>query len=534
MDPEALVRILRTYDASVDGAAVKAAFRDARSAEFLRWATVHLTPDTLLSPDELEQYAALEELGLAEKLAMSSDLTAARVLSDQEVKEAIEELNRSTQAITRQTDTLKQQQEALHRLVKGAHQGSEERAALEAGQTRKWEAQRSELASARAQTEELSEALDSRVLELDQRSSGAGGAIQKTVDALFHSDDKLLSSLQKLGFELETEDPEVQGDVAMLRETCARLIKFTVEGIRTRLDRIYLESLEVPPQSSASNRVSLDEVSTLQEELESLYAEILPVAQMSAEQQFLEPALKALAAKNGQSLAKSAQATSYIHECLDYLIDRVQDLMARLEAFQAFQLAADAVLEIARAELATKVAESTSTEVTQKHGTSQQDVMSPARPRPKQRPRYSSGTAGIGEEPPLEEILRALAISSPQGEEGAPADLEAHVRELSSTLAGRRAKVDDVAQNVQETFETAAIKQVTDAKLAIQLIRDSILAESPYGEVRLVDPEIEGSIAVLSQELGNVDEKLKLVDADVTKLRGRNPKRDELITRWGS
>lgn len=91
-----------------------------------------------------------------------------------------------------------------------------------------------------------------------------------------------------------------------------RLIKFTVEGIRTKLDRIYLESLELSAQSGATNRVPPDEVTTLQEELESLYAEILPVAQMSTEQQFLEPALKSLAAKNGHGLAKSAQATSYV------------------------------------------------------------------------------------------------------------------------------------------------------------------------------------------------------------------------------
>lgn len=91
-----------------------------------------------------------------------------------------------------------------------------------------------------------------------------------------------------------------------------RLIKFTVEGIRTKLDRIYLESLEASAQSGATTRVAADEVSALQEELESLYAEILPVAQMSTEQQFLEPVLKSLAAKNGQGMARSAQATSYV------------------------------------------------------------------------------------------------------------------------------------------------------------------------------------------------------------------------------
>ncbi len=275
------------------------------------------------------RYAALEESGLAERLAVSSDLTAARVLSDQEIRDAIEELNRSTQAITHHTETLKLQQEALDRLVDAARQSSEERVVREAGQARKWQAQRRDLASsvctARSrpvafawvctdaqQAGELSQTLSSRITELEQQTTGAGATIQQTVDTLFRSDDKLLSSLQKLGWELETEDASEQKDVAVLRETCARLIKFTVEGIRTKLDRLFLESLELPAQAGAANRVSSGEVSALQEELESLYAEILPVAQMSTEQQFLEPALKGLAAKNGRGMARSAQATSYV------------------------------------------------------------------------------------------------------------------------------------------------------------------------------------------------------------------------------
>ncbi|KAK4135275.1 hypothetical protein BT67DRAFT_270310 [Trichocladium antarcticum] len=531
MDAESLVRTLRAYDPSTDAAAVKAAFSDPKSLDksrdFVRWAARHLTPDTLLSADELDQYAAVEESGLAERLAMSSHRTDARVLSDHEIQNAIHELNRSTQAITRHTETLKQQRDAFERLADGARQAREERAAVEAGQSQKWEGQRRHLASA---TDELSQSLGARTLGLEQHSSAAESTIQQTVDTLFRSDDRLLDSLQKLGWELETENPEEKDRVVMLRETCARLIKFTVEGIRTRLDRIYLESLELAAQPGATRRATPDEVSSLQEELESLYAEILPVAQMSTEQEFLEPALKALAAKNGHGLVKSAQATSYIHDCLDYLIDRAHDLMARLEAFQGYQLAADAVLDIARFELAREAA--VSTPLPRRPTVDQQNGMSPVRPKQKHQPTDSDSTAGIGAEPPLQEILRTLAISLPQEDESA-VDVQGPVPQLASTLAGRRSKAEDVARNVQETFESAAAKQIEDGKLAIQLVRDSILAESPFGEVRLVDPEIEGSIAVLSQELANVDGKLRAVDARLPKLRGRDPKRDELIRRWG-
>jgi len=46
--------------------------------------------------------------------------------------------------------------------------------------------------------------------------------VKQTAEGILHSDDKLLSSLQKLGWELETQDPEEQDNVVTLRETCAR------------------------------------------------------------------------------------------------------------------------------------------------------------------------------------------------------------------------------------------------------------------------------------------------------------------------
>jgi hypothetical protein len=219
-----------------------------------------------------------------------------------------------------------------------------------------------------------------------------------------------------------------------------------------------------------------------------------------------------------------------IHDCLDYLIDRARDLSARLEAFRAYQGAATAVLDIANAELA---AQRQAEEAAARQRAAQQAFVSPAKPRPKQPPNPISSRAGLSEDSPLEEILRTIAISLPAQEDG-PADQQSAIRELATALATRRAKLEDVAHNAQESFERAAIRQVADGKLAIQMVRDSILAESPFGEVRLLDTEMEGSIAVLAQELAKVDEKLKRVDADMVKLRGRNAKRDELVSRWGS
>lgn len=148
--------------------------------------------------------------------------------------------------------------------------------------------------------------------ELDQGIKDSRKDLTSIVDEVLQSDDKLLSSLQKLGWELETEDREETENVAQLREICARLIKYTVECIRTKLDRSFLESLRSFSKSGAEDRAPGEDIAALQDELESLYSEILPVAQMSVEQQWLEPSLRSLSAKTGQGLGHAAGSIQYV------------------------------------------------------------------------------------------------------------------------------------------------------------------------------------------------------------------------------
>lgn len=163
-----------------------------------------------------------------------------------------------------------------------------------------------------SQVELLSQGVDYRISDLDQGTKELGRELTVVVGEVLQSDDKLLGSLQKLGWELETEDPEETENVGQLREICARLIKYTVECIRTKLDRSYLESLEAFTKSGSENQAPKEELGALQEELESLYSEILPVAQMSVEQQWLEPSLRSLSAQTGQGVGHATEAIQYV------------------------------------------------------------------------------------------------------------------------------------------------------------------------------------------------------------------------------
>ena len=54
------------------------------------------------------------------------------------------------------------------------------------------------------------------------QSKAASSSLHQTADELLRADDKVLSSLQKLGRELDPEDMEEEETVAEIRDMCMR------------------------------------------------------------------------------------------------------------------------------------------------------------------------------------------------------------------------------------------------------------------------------------------------------------------------
>lgn len=79
--------------------------------------------------------------------------------------------------------------------------------------------------------------MEYRVADLEQIAKDSRSNLKKTTDTVFQSDDKLLSSLQKLGWELEQQDPEEEKTIEKLRETSMRYVTtFVSHSINTDLD----------------------------------------------------------------------------------------------------------------------------------------------------------------------------------------------------------------------------------------------------------------------------------------------------------
>ncbi|KAL2753021.1 hypothetical protein ACRALDRAFT_2061376 [Sodiomyces alcalophilus JCM 7366] len=537
VDVATLSGLLRKFDTGIriDDSALKAALDDpTHGPAFKEWASLHLGPDNLLSQGELALYSSLDQSGEVDQLVASEDLTVVPAVTEEELRTAIEELDRSTASITRQTETLKQHHNALAKLIDGDAKAADTRARLAEKRAAKQDAERKRLVTT---VEDLSRELSFRVTDLEHQSKAADDDLSRIVDELLHSDDKLLSSLQKLGWELDPEDPKETQNVERLREICMRLIKSVVETTRTKLDRLYLEALHTAPRHGDA---SAEDVKALQEEVESLYAEILPVAQMSTEQQYLEPALKSVSAKNGQSINRMAVAVVYINACLDHLLGRLDSLSPHISTLRSHQAAVSDLADLIKTHLAVPSVSPSKT-------APPPQPESPIRVRrdAASKSSWDRRSSGLPEESPLEALFRMLAIdvapssasSSSQRLGPAASDWDA-IPILARTLAEREAKADDVALNAQESFEQATAAHLADARRAVQLLRDSVLAESPFGpDVKLVDPDIEGSITVLGQEVAKVQARVDEIQSARSPAGRKNwaqsGKQREMVERWG-
>ncbi|PQE10819.1 vacuolar H+ Ca2+ exchanger protein [Rutstroemia sp. NJR-2017a BBW] len=476
------------------------------------WISKYLGPETLLTRDEIALYNELVKSGQAKKLEEAQDLSAICDLNDDQLKTAIYELQLSTAAIKKQSETLRQQQNALALLVKSNTKNSKARSEANSRQLQKWEAEKEQVNSA---LEELSQGLMYQISDMEQQSKSSQSDVKQTVDGILKGDDKLLASLQKLAADLDPGSKEDDELIDRIRDLCARYIKHTVDGMRTKLDRIYLEALG-NPAGPDSNNVNEQEMKDLQEELESLYSEVLPVAQMSAEQQYLEPALREIALRSNQGQERSYQAMKYIQECLNFLVKRTKVYAEHLEQYQSHQMAVKFAIECAKKELQLQASAQPSKPAS--HGRKQSITQSISR---KTRRRSSMFEEMDAEQ----QILRNLGIALPT-----ESDPDESYGYLEGVLRERAAKVNSHAANLESATEATISSHIRNADVTLQLLHNALQADSVYGEVQLLDPDIISSFNTFEDEIQSLRDSLDAMD--LQKLQAKNPHKEQLIERW--
>lgn len=80
-----------------------------------------------------------------DQLADSHDLSYVQAVTEEDLRLAIEQLGQSTEAIDKQTETLRQQRDALSRMIKRQAENKARRREMERAQKRSKDVQRAQL-----------------------------------------------------------------------------------------------------------------------------------------------------------------------------------------------------------------------------------------------------------------------------------------------------------------------------------------------------------------------------------------------------
>ncbi|KFY63021.1 hypothetical protein V496_04293 [Pseudogymnoascus sp. VKM F-4515 (FW-2607)] len=490
---------------------------------FKTWIMDTVDSKTLLTKEELNLYNSLEEIGEAKLLESSVDLGQVRAFEDLDIQKATRQLQASTAAIDKQNEVLKIQQAAVSALAATEAQQQQRRSMANAVQHRLWKE-----ALDQVNAKEAASALSEHVSSNKAQCAATDTALVRQSTDLLRSDDKIISSLQKLSRTLQFGTSPENDTFEQIRKLCTSLIKYTVEGVRLRLDRAYIEALGVHQVESKTTPKNEQEVMELQAELDSLYSEILPVAQMSAEQRYLDCAVRAIASQDKQGLEKSKTIIKYISDSTTFLIDRAQVFKGQVEAYQSHIATLNAVVKLLGSEI---------NSIDISHSKKPEQPRSPLRSR-NHKPaspslsraanrRRSSASSFDESTPPDQQILRIMGI--PPLEELCRHRAPEAV--LHETLSDKIQKLKAHEQGLQASSESTIGEHLQDAFATLQLLSDTMLSETKYQEVRLLDEEVQEAISGLDQELADLSSHLQSLDFE--RLKERNSQKEAFVERWG-
>jgi hypothetical protein len=216
-----------------------------------------------------------------------------------------------------------------------------------------------------------------------------------------------------------------------------------------------------------------------------------------------------------------------MHDCLQFLVKRTEIFVEYAQEYQCHKMALKYMLEEAKKELQRSDISSPDTKVKSAkpsvQRTKSSGPTSPVRKRPARR--RSSGQID-DEIEPEQQLLRNLGVSLPIDSESGHQRIDA----LEKVLLDRANKLDGHANSLQSSIETSISSHLLDAHVTLHLLRNSLLADSPYHSVKLLDPEVESSLSKLENDVQQVQENLGSLD--LQKLLARNAHREQLVERW--
>ncbi|KAI9843677.1 MAG: hypothetical protein M1837_006144 [Sclerophora amabilis] len=545
-----LLTVLRDRDIPLTRDDVQWAFESPNTRlEVTRWVEEYLGTETLLSKEDLQLYSRLEKSNEIQTLSSTYDLSTIRPTTDDELRWAVSKLQESTRAIEGHNEQLREQRKAIAALKRRTQDEGLHRNRLRIQHGKKHAVEKEHVSLA---VEEISESLDSQLKDLNQQIRSGRISLNSTIIQNIRSDDATLARLDKLliGFGAETESDTTQQLMsARTRALCKKLIALKVEQIQCRLDRSFSEAQANPQALNGSDTEGSDvqlDIEVLEEELGSLYSEILPVAQMSVSRQHSQPLLQQIK-EDAERVQKFSVATLQ-HVChttfvlcicvvflmqrqilstLEYLTSKLETVTARAQAYNSHCQAIESISSTVVTEFQ---------DLTAKRNPSPSKTLSPTRERQSKsvskpptrvtsQERRSSDDLTLNDAMPERQLMAALGLSFEKlpGTE----DLD---HTMLATVKERRSLLHKQIASLENSTNATLVASLRASSASLQKLQDTLYADSQYGTVELLGKETRLDIETLERSLNENGTGISVLDLEV--VREADTKKEQFIERW--
>ncbi|KAI9723423.1 MAG: hypothetical protein M1812_001307 [Candelaria pacifica] len=509
-----LLTALREHEIPLGRDDVEWAFNSQKTNKgVVEWVDQFLGQETLLSKEEAELYSKLEQKGIVKEILSSQDVATVHPIGDADLRAAIAALQSSTAAIESHTETLKKQRDALNDLVDHDQVEAKARKRTTDKRVKKHISEKQHLDLV---VQELSESIRSQLAVLQQRITSSNTALSPSVTELLRKDDKILCGLENLTS--KNNIPQHQGEKAkMVEHLCSKLSTLKAEALQCHLDCIYLEERPSPETMTGHNSTDDQaELLSLQEELDSLYSEIGPVAEMAVQQEFLEPIVHAIDEEELEAITQVERRLEYISSTLSYLVIKLDSLTARIEDHQSHASTLQEVSKAAFLEFGSPITERASSPNKSSNPT--------ASPPSYSMIQYEDLTSSQDVEPHWQ-LLKSLGVH--KSRKGKADELDGI---LSAEIAERNEKLSSSIESLDSSIVSALAAHVGDADMALQLLQDALYADSQYHDVHLSHAGSTAEMDSLDQQLSDLGKGMGELDLEV--LHQPDKKREQFIERW--
>ena len=295
------------------------------------WIEQNLTSDTLLSSEELRLTEELSQHGNSRGTRKDGDDRGVVPMREEELLEAIAELDASTEALNRQSQALEAQQTLVERRHYDSLQIRQSRGNYIAQMEQKNSGEIQKLDPEICQVQEEIEVLFRHTKDhIGKRSK----SISSQASDLTNSHDRRLKDLTQQNLAGASIDQAASMPVEKVERLAAALSKLVAEEIQTRLDRTYLESLQAADSDEPNDT---EDVRVLEEDLHSLYTEIPGVAEMFVSQAYTEPLTKAIREEEKRRKKLASAHTTKITAQLSSMTADLEQLTKQLDEFHSYR-----------------------------------------------------------------------------------------------------------------------------------------------------------------------------------------------------